>query len=71
MQVLYPSLTNGLMAPHQIFSTTENFANVVKKAINLMQLTKIRWEDTLNVANPATDESEGSRKFQKTTQLKK
>ena len=36
-----------------------------------MQLTEIRWEEALNVANAATNELEGARKVQIKTQLKK
>ena len=51
MRMVYPSLTAGLMALHQFFATTANIGNVRKKATNKMQPTKIRWEDSLNVAN--------------------
>ena len=64
MQMVYPSLTDGLMESHQIFSTTTSFANFRKKATNQIQPTKIRWEEALNVANYATNESEGAQKFQ-------
>ena len=43
MQLVYPSLTAGLMESHQIFGTTENISYVRKKATNKMKLTKIRW----------------------------
>ena len=45
------SLTSGLMASNQIYSTIENIANARKKATNKMQLAKIRWEDALNIEN--------------------
>ena len=69
--MVYPSLTTGLMESHQIFSTTANLANVRKKATNQMQLTKIRWEEALNVAKSAKNESQGAQKVQITTQLNK
>ena len=71
MRMVYPSLTSGHMESHQIFGTTTNLANVRKKATNQMQPTKIRWEESLNIANSATNESEGAQKVQITTQLKK
>ena len=57
--MVYPSLTAGLMESYQIFGTTENLENVIKKATNQMQLTGIRREEALNVAKSATNESEG------------
>ena len=69
--MVYPSLTDGLMESHHIFGTTENLKNVRKKATNNMQLTKIRWEEALNVAKSTTNESEGARQVQITAQLKK
>ena len=59
------------MESHQIFGTTANISNVRNKASNQMQITKIRWEEALNVAKSATNESEGARQVQITTQLKK
>ena len=52
------------MESHQIFGTTENISNVRKKATNKMQLTKIRWEEALNVVNSATNESDEARQVQ-------
>ena len=69
--MVYPSLTAGLMESHQIFGTTENLAYFRIKATNQMKLTKIRWEEELNVAKSATNESEEARQVQITTQLKK
>ena len=40
--MVYLSLTDGLMASHKIFATTENIANVRRKATHKIQLTKIR-----------------------------
>ena len=54
--MVYPSLTDSIMESHQIFVTTENLVYVRKKATNKMQLTKIRWEEALNVAKSATNE---------------
>ena len=51
--MVYPSLTAGLMISHQIFGKTENLTNVRKKATNKTQLTEIKWEESLNVANSA------------------
>ena len=56
--MVYQSLNSGLMASHQISPTTENLANLRKKATNEMKLTKIRWEDALNVARSSANESE-------------
>ena len=64
MRMVYPSLTAGLMAPHQILATTENIENVTNKAKNKIQLTKIRWEDAPNVDNYTSNESEGARQVQ-------
>ena len=69
--MVYPSLTSGFMESYKIFGTTANLANVRKKATNQMQLTKIRWEEALNVAKSAKNESQGAQKVQITTQLNK
>ena len=71
VQMVYPSLTSGLMESHQIFGTTANISNVRRKATNQMQLTKIRWEEALNVAKSAINESKRERQVQITTQLNK
>ena len=60
--MVYPSLTAGLMESHQIFGTTSNLGKVRKEATNQMQLTKIRWEEALNVAKSAKYESQGAQK---------
>ena len=59
------------MESHQIFGTTANIANVIKKATNQMQPTKIRWEEALNVTKSATNELEEARQVKITTQLNK
>ena len=69
--MVYPSLTAGTMESHQIFGTTENIANVRKKVTNQMQLNKIRWEEALNVANYAKNESEVAQQVRITTQSNK
>ena len=71
MWMVYPSLTAGIMESHQIFGTTTNIANVRNKAKNQIQPTKIIWEESLNIAKYATNESEGAQQVQITTQLKK
>ena len=71
MQIVYPSLTAGLMESHKILGTTANTANIRKKDTNNMQLPKIRWEEALNVAKSETNELEGARQVQIKTQLKK
>ena len=58
--MVYPSLNAGLMESHQIFGTTENLANVIKKTKNKIQLTKIRWDYALNVTKYVTNESDRS-----------
>ena len=69
--MVYPSLTACLMESYRIFGTTENIANVIKKATNKIQLTKIKWEEALSVSKPVTNESEGAKKYQITMQLNK
>ena len=68
MVMVYPSLTAGIMESHHIFVTTENLENIRNKTTNEMQLTKIIWEEALNVAKSATNESEGTQQSQITTQ---
>ena len=65
--MVYPSFTDGLVESHQIFGTTSNIAYVRKKYTNQIQLTKIIWEEALNVAESAKNESEGAQKVQITT----
>ena len=62
--MVYPSLTAGLMESHQIFATTANIENVINKAKNKVQLTKIGWEDAPSVDNSTSNESEGARQVQ-------
>ena len=69
--MVYPLLNSGLVESHQIFGTTENIANVRNNTTNQMQLTKIRWEESLNVSKSATNESEGARQVQIKMDLKK
>ena len=64
MRMVYPSLTAGVMAYHQIFATTANIENVINKAKNKIQLTKIRWDDAPSVDNSTSNESEGARQVQ-------
>ena len=71
MRMVYQSLNSGLMASHQISPTTENLANLRKKATNEMKLTKIRWEDALNITKASENKSERARQDQITTHLKK
>ena len=43
------------MESHKIFVTTANLKIVRKKAKNILQLTKIIWEETLNAAKYTTN----------------
>ena len=56
MWMVYASLNAGLMESYHIFATTANIANIRNKATDKMQLTKIRWDDALNVEKSTANE---------------
>ena len=71
MQIVYPSLTAGLMESYQKFRTTGNLENFINRATNQIKFIKIRWEEVLNVAKYTKNESEVAQQVRITTQSNK